>query len=112
MSRLDIQQGADFAVAWDIFAPDGVTPLNISGWSARAQARATTESTTALYNWSNVLGNLVPEAGSLTLSVTAAQSSAWAWQRAVFDVELIDLLGKVASVDRGFIIVIPEVTRS
>lgn len=108
MTVLAVEQGSDFAVEWPLFQADGVTLLDASvgGWTARGQVRAYVEAPDVLYALAPVPGN-----GKLTLAIPAADSTAWAWRKAVWDIELIDPSGNPGRVDSGVVVVLPEVTR-
>lgn len=108
MTVLVVEQGSDFAVEWPLFQADGVTPLNASvgGWTARGQVRAWVEATAVLFALAPVPGN-----GKLSLAIPAAASSAWAWRKGLYDIELVDPGGNPGRVDSGVIVVSFEVTR-
>lgn len=84
------------------------------GWTARAQARATPRSSVVLHDWSTAQGNLGIDQsnGALAMTVDAAESSAWDWSSAYYDVEISspdgDLTYRIA---QGRLYVSPEVTR-
>lgn len=109
---LIIRQGKDWSRTWPIYAPGTSTPLDISTWTFKAQIRASVVDTAALYEWNNTLPNVVLGNGTLTLKVPAATSAAWTFSRGVYDMELTDPSARIAPVEAGTVLVIPEVTRS
>lgn len=110
-SHLTVRQGASFVVRWPVTTLDG-TPVDVSTWTLRAQARPRTSSSTVLYTWSQAAGNaLTTSDGWLYLTISPAQSAAFTWRRAVYDVELQDPAGNVTKVAAGKLCVQPEVTR-
>lgn len=106
-----VHRGTSLQVGWPIRLADG-TPIDVSTWSLRAQARPRASSETVLFSWSRAAGNAVtaPD-GHVYLTMTPAQTSALTWRRAVYDVELEDPAGHVTRVSSGLICVQPEVTR-
>jgi hypothetical protein len=107
---LIIPQGVTFSRRWRI--TDSVTgaPINLTGWSARGQIRAYITDVDTLFEFIGS-GISVDASGYVTVSVTPEQSSAWDWRDGVYDIELIDLTGRVARIAQGAVRVSAEVTR-
>lgn len=109
--HLRVRQGSSFVVRWPVTTVDG-TPIDVSTWTVRAQARPRVSSSTVLYEWNTAAQNAAATAdGYVVLTVPPATSSAWTWRRAVYDVELVDPAGNVTRVDAGKLTVEREVTR-
>lgn len=109
---LAVEQGTTWAHG---FLPqiNGTNVLG-AGWTGRAQARAEKAATEVLHEWSSEIGNLAidPDVGSVTLAIDPAESSAWDWPRAYYDVEVTSPDGEVTyRVAQGRIRLSPEVTR-
>jgi hypothetical protein len=105
--NLTIEQGTTWQQAWRIQL-DGVDLDEAAGWQARSQVRAKKVDPAVLHEFTaRVVGSVVQ------LSATADESSAWAWRRGVYDVELADQSTppRVVRVVQGTISISPEVTR-
>jgi hypothetical protein len=109
-TELVIAQGTTWAITWPITDTAG-NPLNIDGWTVRSQVRPDAASPTVLHQWSTTLGNAEAANSTVTLSVRPVDSTPWTWRRGVYDVELVDLTGRVARITEGSVTVSPEVTR-
>jgi hypothetical protein len=108
--NLTIIQGATFSVAWPITDANG-QPIDMTDWTIRSQIRAAIASPVVLHEFSTALGNATIDAGRVVITVRPIESTAWTWRRGVYDVELTDLLGRVARISEGHVKVSPEVTR-
>lgn len=106
---LTIPQGVHWGIAWPI-TQDG-EPLDLTGWTVKAQIRKNIESDTVLYEWSNAAGNVTVNDSQVTLLVSPATSTAWTWERGVYDVELTSPSAIVYRIAAGPVYVSPEVTR-
>ena len=102
--NLVIDQGTTYSVTINLDDENG-DPLNIVGYSSRAQMRKHYTSSNAV-TFSTSLTN-----GELTLSLTANQTSNIVSGRYVYDAELIDASGNVTRIVEGIITVTPEVSR-
>lgn len=115
---LNIRQGATWpGLAWPIFAPaDGVTPLDLAGWTARAQVRPDAPSATLYWTWSTA-----PDAGEGTaeiighevgIALTAAESAQFSWGGpAGYDVKLTSPDGRVLVIPGGAVLITRTYTR-
>ena len=75
-------------------------------WTAACQIRKTVEANEVLHTFTPT----VSPAGVVILTLTGAESSAWLWRTAVYDIEVSS--GSVtARVAQGRVTVNPEVTR-
>lgn len=115
---LKIEQGTDWpGVAFTMTDADGA-PYPVSGCTAKAQIRKYPGDTTVLFTWSSSPGagegliTLVDD--QVILSVTAAQSSAWSFDKGRYDVELTNPAAppgrQVTRVAAGTVYVDKEVT--
>lgn len=103
-----IEQGTSWAHAFQVKV-DG-TPIG-AGWTVRSQVRERASSPVVLHEWSTAAGNAAVVASAVQLTITPAQSTAWTWSRAVYDVEVTSPAGATYRVAGGRIVVSPEVTR-
>lgn len=109
--HLTIPQGDTYRYLLTINGSDDL-PIDLSGYTARCQFRATVASLTTLLDCSTsdyiTLGG---SAGTLLLSIPDTVTEAWTFTTAVYDIEIIDSAGKVKRVVQGTVTVDPEVTR-
>lgn len=106
---LTIEQGTTWSMAWPITVESA--PVDLTGWTVRAQIRPDVSSSTVLFEWSTTLHNATVTGSKVTLSLTPQDSAGWTWTDAVYDVHLTDLVGRVARVTGGAVVVSHEVTR-
>jgi hypothetical protein len=105
---LVVAQGDDRAFSWALLDADG-EPINLQGFTAKAQVRAHPRSAEVLHEWSTANGKAVLGGGALTLKVN--DSETWDWDRGVYDIHLTDGDGNTEVLARGSIVVVPAVTR-
>lgn len=112
--KLKIIQGATFRKRLTWFAPDKVTPIDLTGCTARMQVRAEIESSTVLLELTTENSGIAIDGpqGALTLHAPPAATAAIAWQGGVWDLEVAHPNGDVTRLAQGSISVIPEVTRA
>jgi hypothetical protein len=109
-ATLVIHQGTTWAKRWRITDPASGVPRDLTEWSARGQIRADHSAVTVLYEWAT--DALTCDAdGYVTATISSTESTAWGWRDGVYDVELIDPIGRVARIAQGAVRVSPEVTR-
>jgi hypothetical protein len=67
-----------------------VNGFDLTGYTAKAQVRATRESSVVLYEWSTLNGTVLidPVEKTVTLQHGPAVSAAWTWTTGVFDILL------------------------
>lgn len=109
-TTLVIEQGTTWIRRWRITDPTSGTPRDLTEWVARAQIRERIAAAATLYEFTGD-GIECDDDGYVTLTVTPAESSTWAWRDGVFDVELVDPTGRVARIAQGAVRVSAEVTR-
>lgn len=111
--NITIEQGATFTLNATWKAADG-TPVDLTGYSARMQARQTYASATTVLNLTSAGGNIAlgGTAGTVVVTIsataTAALTAPWA---GVYDLELVSAGGVVTRLLEGSARVTPEVTR-
>ena len=110
---LTILQGATFVhpLVWKAGVP--AVPVDLTGCSARMQVRAQVPSADVLLELTTDNGRieLGTTDGAITLKLTAAETAALAWQRGVYDLEIVHSDASVRRLLEGSIKVKPEVTR-
>lgn len=107
---LTIPQGSTWGMAWPI-VDDAGEPVSVAGWSARGQVRSTPASATVLFIWSTVDGSAEVVDDTVILRLTPAQSSAFTWRTAVYDLEITNPSSQTFRVAQGRIVIDPEITR-
>lgn len=112
--RLDlyIHQGATYNHTW-VYLDEAGAPINITGYTARLQIRATQAATTFLYEATTANGAITISGalGEVRLKIPAATLSAWTWTTGVYDLELEGLLLETDKLSWGRVRVKPEITR-
>jgi hypothetical protein len=107
------------AYCWKTYTTGGLvvfhTPIDLTGWSCRAQVRDKAGGT-LLFSWhSDPLqtpdGSIALSGASVTFNIDAATTAALTWTKGVYDAELIDPSGVVFSlVGVSSVAVVDEVT--
>lgn len=110
-ANLTIEQGATFRQTFFVKAADGAA-RDLTGFSARMQVRATIDTPTPAASLTSPAGGLTITAatGRIDALITAADTAAMTFSRAVYDLELVN----GAEVERafsGFVTLSREVTR-
>jgi hypothetical protein len=106
--NLTIDQGSDFAI--DLVVSDAGTVKNLTGYSARAQMRATKSATAIAATFTCTITTAT--AGEVKIELPNATSSAISPGKYYYDLELYtanDVI--VARLMQGTVILTPEVTR-
>ena len=89
--NLEIEKGTTFRQQFQWLNPDGVTPINLAGCTARSQWRSTIDSP-------NVLNSLTTEnqkilidesAGTITLHLQATETASYTFTSVVYDLEVV-----------------------
>jgi hypothetical protein len=103
-------QGADWDRTFTI-SQSGV-PLNLTGYSAAMQVRESADADTYLLSLTNGTGiTLGGTAGTITVAITSAQSSAIAAGSYSYDLEIVSNGGAVTRLLQGSFNVVGNVTR-
>jgi hypothetical protein len=101
------------------------TVIDLDGYTARMQVRLTNDTATTIWDLTTensgldivtgtatlADGTTVANAQGIKLNVTATQTAAVTWEKAVFDIELIEPLLDVLPFIKGTLTPSPEVTR-
>lgn len=92
---------------------DNGTPFDLTGYTARMQVRATIAAASALIDLTSPSGGIVlgGTAGTIAITITAAQTAALTISSGFYDLELIDAGGAVRRLLSGVVTVSKEVTR-
>lgn len=106
---LTIPQGTSWGISWPI-TEDGDAAA-IDAWTVKAQVRSTATNPIVLHEWSTEVGNASTEGSAVTLLTSPASTTAWTWERGVYDVELTSPDGTVYRIAEGAVYVSREVTR-
>jgi hypothetical protein len=111
--NLKINQGATFrkVITWKAGTP--ALPVDLTGCTARMQMRGKITDAAFLLeltteNGGIALGGVL---GTITLNITAAQTTLIAWKSAIYDLEIVYADATVRRLLAGSVSVSPEVTR-
>jgi hypothetical protein len=106
-----IEQGATFSQV--ITYKEAGVAVNLTGYTARMQVRATLESATALIELTTANGRIAlgGAAGTITLTISATDSAALTAGRGVYDLELVSGSGIVTRLLQGVATISRNVTR-
>lgn len=107
-----LEQGTTFRRTFRWRQPDGVTPKDLTGWTAKMQIRPKPGQPEALTLSTDAPGGITINgaAGEVTVTILPAQSSAITIRRGVYDLELTSPGGEVFRLIEGTVTVSPEVT--
>jgi hypothetical protein len=88
-------------------------PVDLTGYTARMQIRASVGAQTVLLELTTENGGITlgGAAGMVTRTITEAQAAAVGFTSGVYDLELVDADGAVTRLAEGLVSVSPEVTR-
>lgn len=108
--NLTFSQGATWKL--NLTYESGDSPMDLTNYTARMQARSTYDSSTAVLNLTNGSGiTLGGTAGTIALLVGATTTAAIGAAQYVYDLEIQSPSGEVTRVVEGSLVVTPEVTR-
>lgn len=111
--KLCIDQGATFRrkLVWK--TGDPAQPVNLNGYSARMQIRASLTSPTVLHELTTGNGGITlgGVSGEVDLHIPASVTTAFDWVAGVYDLEMIAPNGDVRRLIEGAVQVSREVTR-
>lgn len=107
-----IEKGATFRLGLTWRDANG-TPVDLTNWSARMQIRESINDAQAAVDLSSPSAGIVlgGTAGTIAVTLTAAQTAALTIRRGVYDLEVQDSVGNVTRLLQGAVEVSPEVTR-
>jgi hypothetical protein len=89
------------------------TPVDLTGFTAIMQIRQTVQSATVLYEASTANGAIVlgGAAGTISLTIPAATTNGFTWNKGVYSLNLTSSGGIVTRLLQGAVVVSPAVTR-
>lgn len=108
-----VEQGTTFRRTITWYNDDAQTVLrDLTGYTARMQIRPTVASTDVLLSLTNTAGiTLGGTAGTIAIVMTDAQTAAFTFTTAVYDLEMITPSGDVIRLIKGTLTLDKEVTR-
>jgi hypothetical protein len=106
-----IEQGATYSQL--ITYKDNGVAVNLTGYTARMQVRATLEAASALIELTTANGRIAlgGTAGTITLTISATDTAALTSGRGVYDLELVSGSGIVTRLLQGVATISRNVTR-
>jgi hypothetical protein len=106
-----LEQGATFSQV--ITYKDNGVAVNLTGYTARMQVRATLESASTLVELTTANGRIAlgGTAGTITLTISATDTAALTSGRGVYDLELVSGSGIVTRLLQGVATISRNVTR-
>lgn len=109
--NITVERGATFSLVVTWRDSNG-TAINITGYTARMQCRRSVEADETLFSLTDSAGlALGGAAGTITITLTAAQTAAIDATSGVYDLELVSAGGVVTRLVEGSVTFSPEVTR-
>jgi hypothetical protein len=110
--NMTIDQGTTVSIDFQYRTSAGVV-IPLTSYTARMQARPTQSSAVTVMDATTTNGQLVVTGatGTVTLTLTAAQSAALDFDRAVYDIEIVSPAGVVTRLVQGTVTLSREVTR-
>lgn len=111
--NLYIDQGADVEIPITVYNPDGVTPVDLTGYTARMQAREKIDDDDPFLELTTANSRITIDgpAGLVTLIFPAATTAALTKYSGFYDLELVNGAGKVERLIYGTFVIRREVTR-
>lgn len=109
--KLNIDQGATLRKSFTWNANG--TPVDLTGFTGRMQIRQSIDDADPIIDMTTANGGVIigPQPGQFTLHISATDSAAFAFDMAVYDVELIAPGGDVTRILAGDVVLSREVTR-
>lgn len=108
VQALYMDQGADFSTGITLYSDNGITPLNLTGYTFAAQMRKSFASSTA-YTFTCSIPN--PTTGQLILTMSAATTNGIKSGRYLYDVEMVDTTNYKTRPIEGVVIVSAQITQ-
>jgi hypothetical protein len=117
--KIQLGQGETWRMVLRLRNPDNAdgsfgTPIDLTGYAARMQIRATVGSPDILMQLTSDLGggiSIIGPTGTMSLLIGDVATAAIAWTWAVYDLEIESASGETTRLLKGEIEVSPEVTR-
>lgn len=112
-TNLIIEQGADWQPSFQYLEQDGVTPVNLTGYTARMQIRKTVADANkeADLTTENAKLSISGATGEVFVHLSAAETRQMNFVTAVYDLELVAPDGVVTRLAAGAVALSLEVTR-
>jgi hypothetical protein len=87
--------------------------LNLTGYTARMQIRASVSDATVLAEYTTTNGMLVIDGaqGIVQIRVPSSETEDYTWESGVYDLEVVDGSNDAIRVMEGWVAVTPQVTR-
>lgn len=108
VQALYIDQGADFSTGITLYADNGITPLDLTGYTFKAQMRKSYMSSTA-YTFTCSTPNAT--IGQLILTMDADITDTIKPGRYLYDIEMVDTTTYKTRPVEGVVIVSPQITQ-
>lgn len=111
--KLTIYKGSRYEHTVEVLDTDNVTPVPLTGFTARMQFRNKVTDTTVLFEATTENALLVVNGaeGTVTVIIPGDTSSAWDFKKGVYDLEIESPSGYSYRIMEGGVAVRPEVTR-
>lgn len=111
--QLTIEQGATYEQTIRYYNPDGVTPIDLAGCSAKMQIRETAANSTVLMELSTSNGRITitPASGQIVLYISDEDTDTMPAGKFVYDLELYHLDQTTTRLIEGKVSVHAAVTR-
>lgn len=112
--NITVPQGAAWSRTWSITDSNN-QPLTVTGWSVRAQIRLSHDDL-VLFEWNTTggvgIGTATASGTTVTVALNGADSAAWTFTKAEYDVYLTDPRGVPTRIVEGQLTVSPSITHS
>jgi len=107
----EIEAGATFTADLAVTDEAG-DPIDLTGYTARMDIKRDAREDAALLSLTTDNAHVIITApsGQLLVYISAAETSALTFTRGIYDLEIVDALGRVTRLVEGAVIVKPEVT--
>lgn len=107
VTRLEIKRGDSLALDCQALADDGVTPIDITGWTLRSQIRNARDGLLAELS----VTLTTPAEGRYSLTAALGATATWSPGSAEMDIEYEDPAGLVQSTETVPVLILRDVTR-
>ncbi len=111
--KLPILQGESLNKVFSWKAGNPAVAVDLTGCTARMHVRSKVDASTTLLELTTENGRIVlgGVTGSITLKLSATETSALNWTNGVYDLEIVYLDGRVRRLISGSVVISPGVTR-
>lgn len=110
---LIINQGADFLISFQYLEDDAVTPVDLTGYTARMQIRPNANSTTVYFDGTTENGRIVitPAEGVVSVNIPNSETTDMNFMYGAYDLEIVSDGGVVTRLVQGKVVLSKEVTK-